>query len=85
MTTTDSPLTGLAIGQSWLIWGAEAPNLSEAHSSLESTAASHRADAVIGVRFVTVSDTSTRVGFMSGERIETRTVCQGYGTAIRYA
>lgn len=85
MTTTDSPLTGREIAQSWLIWGAEARNLSEAYSSLESTAASHGADAVIGVRFVAASDTRTRVGLLSGESIETQTVCQGYGTAVRYS
>lgn len=85
MTTTDSPLTGREIEVSWMIWGDEAHSLGEAYSHLESTARSHGADAVIGVRFVTVSNTHTSVGFLSGESIETRTVYQGYGTAIRYS
>ncbi|WP_406500502.1 hypothetical protein OHA04_02765 [Streptomyces sp. NBC_01590] len=85
MTTTDSPLTGREIALSWIIWGAEAGNLADAYSNLEAIAASQAADAVIAVRFVAASDTHTRVGFLSGESIETRTVYQGYGTAVRYS
>ncbi|MEU9758989.1 hypothetical protein [Streptomyces sp. NPDC047985] len=85
MTTTDSPMTGREIALNWMIWGAEARTLTEAVSNLEAIAASQAADAVIGVRFVAVPDTHTRVGLLSGESIETRTVYQGYGTAIRYS
>ncbi|MFD6533324.1 hypothetical protein [Streptomyces sp. NPDC060184] len=85
MTTTDSPMTGRDIALSWMIWGDQAQSLTEAYSGLEATAREQGADAVIGVRFVTVSNTYTRIGFLSGESIETLTVYQGYGTAIRYS
>ncbi|MFF8692828.1 hypothetical protein ACF08W_11530 [Streptomyces sp. NPDC015144] len=85
MTTTDSPLTGREIALSWLIWGAEAHDLTGAYAHLEAMAASQEADAVVAVRFVTASDTYTRNGFLTGESIETRTVYQAYGTAVRYA
>ncbi|MFJ6010825.1 hypothetical protein [Streptomyces sp. NPDC092952] len=85
MTTTDSPLTGREIAQSWLIWGAEAQDLTGAYSHLEAIAASQAADAVIAVRFVAASDTHTRTGLFTDESIETLRVYQGYGTAVRYA
>ncbi|MDK0517628.1 hypothetical protein [Streptomyces sp. ML-6] len=78
-------MTGREIALSWIIWGAEARNLTEAYSNLEAIATSQAADAVIAVRFVAASDTHTRVGFLSGESIETQTIYQGYGTAIRYS
>ncbi|OEJ56771.1 hypothetical protein BGM19_00570 [Streptomyces agglomeratus] len=84
MTTTDTPLTGREIGQSWIIWGGTANSLGDAASELEAIAASHSADAVIAVRVVTVSETRTETGIFSGESIGTNPIYQAYGTAIRY-
>lgn len=78
-------MTGREIALSWIVWGAESRNLTEAYSNLEAIAASQAADAVIAVRFVAASDTHTRVRVLSGELIETQTVYQGYGTAIQYS
>lgn len=85
MTTTESPMTGPEIALSWMIWGAEALTLTGAFSTLQDQAVSQSADAVIAVRFVVAPNTHTRVGLLSGESIETQTVYQGYGTAIRYS
>ncbi|MFE3250692.1 hypothetical protein [Streptomyces sp. NPDC059209] len=84
MTTTDNPMTGRQVEDSWMIWGGEAGSFGAAMGALEAIAGSHGADAVIAVRVVAVSDTHTRMGFLSGESVESRVGYQAYGTAIRY-
>ncbi|MGN5636413.1 hypothetical protein [Streptomyces sp. AC154] len=85
MTTTETPLPGREVDQSWMIWGAQAGSLGQAMSELEATAASHQADTVMAVRVTTVTNTRTRTRLMADPMIETTVVYQAYGTAVRYA
>ncbi|KND36224.1 hypothetical protein [Streptomyces acidiscabies] len=81
LLTTELPLQGERISSSWMVWVSEEKSVSRALEALRTYAASHDADAVIGVRIV--ANLQFEVHLIQDDKYGPRYTA--YGTAVIYS